>query len=292
MSEKKIDEHSGRETTGHEWNGISELNTPVPKVVWISLIITTLCAVVMWILLPSWPLGDRYTKGLLGADERETVKENLSQSALRKEPWEDKIAVIDYSALETDTGLTSLVMRNGERLFDDNCAMCHGEDARGAHGYPNLVDYQWLWGGDPQTILETITVGINSDHEDSRISDMMAFGRDGILSTQERRNVTYFVQSLSDKTIPNKVGNDVIQAGKSTFAENCAVCHGENGQGLFEIGAPNLTDEFWIYGSDYDTISSVIRDGKKGVMPSWSDRLSLSERKILSFYILKLGELE
>ncbi|MEZ5758342.1 MAG: cytochrome-c oxidase, cbb3-type subunit III [Emcibacteraceae bacterium] len=290
MSEKNIDQYSGRETTGHEWNGITELDTPIPKAIWIFLTVATICAIIMWILLPSWPLGSTYTKGLLGADERETVKENLTQANLVREPWEVRLAKADYPDLKNDNELTTVIMRNGKRLFEDNCAMCHGRDAKGGHGYPNLTDKQWLWGGDPDTILETINIGINSGHEDSRASEMMAFGRDGILNVEDRKNVIYFVQSLSGTNISTTVGDDVIAAGAKVFSENCAVCHGENGEGQTELGAPNLTDPFWIYGNDYETMSSVLRDGRQGVMPFWSERLSLPERKILSFYILKLGE--
>lgn len=290
MSEKDIDEYSGCETTGHEWNGITELNTPVPKAIWIFLTLATICAAIMWILLPSWPMGSTYTKGLLHDDERVTVKKKLTQAALIRNPWEVRLAQADYSDLENDKELTSLIMRNGKRLFEDNCAMCHGREAKGGHGYPNLVDDQWLWGGTPETILETINIGINSDHEDSRVSEMMAFGRDGILNVQERRNVIYFVRSLSNNNISGTLGGEDITAGAKVYSENCAICHGENGKGQTELGAPNLTDQFWIYGNDYEAMSSVLRNGRRGVMPFWSERLSLPERKILSFYILKLGE--
>ena len=290
MSEKKIDEYSGRKITGHEWNGITELDTPIPKAVWFFLILAVLCAFIMWILLPSWPTGGTYTKGLLGVDEREVVKENLVNSAARKKPWEDKIETMQLARRERDEELDALVTRNGKRLFEDNCARCHGSDAKGRHGYPNLIDNQWLWGGNSEQIMETIRVGINTNHEDTRYSEMMAFGRDGVLGVKDRQSVIYYIQAFSNETIVKEVEKDLLELGATTYEENCAVCHGDNGKGIVELGAPNLSDEFWLYGSDYSSIASVLRDGRQGVMPSWGGRLSNTDIRMLTFYLLKLGE--
>src|SRR5215510_2075942 len=205
MAVDERDPHTGYTTTGHEWNGIKELNTPVPRVVYFFLIVTALFSVVYWVLMPAWPLGLTYTKGLLGIDQRTTVTEALKQAALEREVWTRRIGTESYQAIQNDPKLMTIVRQTGRTLFGDNCAACHGFDAKGGKGFPNLTTSSWLWGGDPETIAETIRVGINSAHPNTRAGQMLAFGRDRILQPDEVDNVVDYVQSLSDPNISKQI---------------------------------------------------------------------------------------
>src|SRR5215470_6742874 len=198
MAIEERDDHTGYMLTGHEWNGITELNTPVPRIVYFFLIVTALFAVGYWILMPAWPLGTTYTKGLLGVDQRTTVVAALKQAALDRAAWTTRIEQAGFAEIQGDPGLMNIVRQTGRTLFGDKCAVCHGRDAGGGKGFPNLTTSSWLWGGTPEAIVETIRVGINSAHPDSRSSQMLAFGRDGMLPRTDIENVVAYVRSLSN----------------------------------------------------------------------------------------------
>jgi len=281
------DPHTGHQTTGHEWNGIIELNTPVPRVIYFFLAITVIFAVGYWILMPTWPIGTTYTKGLLGDDVRADVTESVKQAALQRAPWTSQIESKSFAEIEKDPALMNVVRETGRTLFGDNCAACHGREATGNTGFPNLTTSSWLWGGSPEAIAETIRVGINSTHPDTRSSQMPAFGRDGMLQRPDIDKVVAFIRSLShpnDKTI----AADQATAGKEVFAANCASCHGEDAKGNQEMGAPDLTDAFWIYGGDVQSITNTVWGGRNGHMPTWEGRLTDLDRKILALYIADL----
>ncbi len=181
-----------------------------------------------------------------------------------------------------------IVRQTGQTLYRENCAACHGSSAQGSKGYPSLTNGSWLWGGDPATVAETIRVGINSSHKDSRASQMMAFGRDGVLKEREVDDVVDYVRSLSDPKVARDTPAPRLGAGKAVFAANCAVCHGDDGKGKTEMGAPDLTDHFWIYGGDLQSVSSSVWSGRQGKMPTWDERLSALDRKILALYLTDL----
>ena len=281
------DPYTGHLTTGHEWNGIKELNTAVPRPVYFFLIVTALFALVYWALMPSWPLGTTYFKGLLGSDQRAVVRQSLQEAALDRAQWTDRIARESVAQIQTDPRLMQVVRETGPSLFGDNCAACHGRDARGNTGFPNLTGHSWLWGGTPDTIAETIRVGVNSTHPDSRTSQMPAFGRDGILSLKDIENVVAYVRSLSDLPTDH-ASPDTIAAGKAVFAANCVACHGEDGKGNTEVGSRNLTDRSFLYGSDAQSLVTTVFNGRQGHMPTWEDRLSALERKVLTLYLIDL----
>ena len=287
MAVEERDPKTGYLTTGHEWNGIKELNTPVPRAVYFFLIAAALFSIGYWILMPAWPIGSTYTKGLLGRDQRTTVTESLKQAALDRSVWTAQIEAKSYSEIQGDPRLMEVVRETGRTLFGDNCAACHGRDATGSKGFPNLTAQSWLWGGAPETIAETIRVGINSAHPESRTSQMLAFGRDGVLPRGDIENVVAYVRSLS-----NPAGIDVpadqVAAGRAVFADNCVACHGEAGQGNTELGAPNLTDQVWIYGGDRQSIYTTAWGGRQGHMPTWEVRLPGLDRKILALYLVDL----
>ncbi|MEC4590143.1 MULTISPECIES: cytochrome-c oxidase, cbb3-type subunit III [Nitrospirillum] len=283
----KRDPHTGHMTTGHEWNGITELNTPVPKPVWFFLTIAFLFGVGYWILMPAWPLGHTYTKGLLGVDQRRTVEHKLQQAAAHAPEWMAKVAAADYATIQADPALMADVRQRGHTLFGDNCAVCHGLNATGNKGFPNLTDNDWLWGGDPDTVFETIRVGINSTHPDSRVSQMPAFGHDQMLPRADILTVIAYVRSLSGPV--DKEDQAKVAAGKDLFAANCAACHGEDAKGQTAMGTPNLSDAIWLYGGDKETVFETVYNGRQGHMPSWEARLTALDRKVLTLYVLDLG---
>jgi cytochrome c oxidase cbb3-type subunit III len=281
----KRDPITGRETTGHEWNGIEELDTPVPRVVLFFLTVTTLFAIGYWIAMPAWPLWSTYTKGILGVDQREIVARQVAEAREERAPWVDKIAALDFAAIQADPDLMGRVQLAGRTLFEDNCAACHGVKASGGPGFPNLSAKSWLWGGTPDKIAETIRIGINSTNEDTRISQMTAFGRDGVLNATQISNVVAYVRSLSGLGSEDAVEAPAIAAGKEVFAANCVSCHGDDAKGKQDMGAPDLTDKYWIYGGSLDTVFTSVYSGRQGHMPHWGTRLSDVDIKILALYV-------
>jgi cytochrome c oxidase cbb3-type subunit 3 len=286
MAVEERDPFTGHLTTGHEWNGIKELNTRVPRAVYFFLIVTFLFSVGYWLLMPAWPVGVTYTKGLLGIDQRHLVSQSLKQAEHDRSAWTGRIEKEDFAAIRKDAGLMESVRGTGRTLFGDNCGACHGLDARGGKGFPNLTTSAWLWGGSPEAIAETIRVGINATHPETRTSQMLAFGRDGMLQRADIDNLVAFVRSLSNP-VPEGAAKQV-EAGKALFAANCASCHGDNAKGSTDLGAPDLTDANWIYGGDAQSIHTTIWGGRQGHMPSWEARLSELDRKILTLYLLDL----
>jgi len=284
----KPDPVTGQTTTGHEWNGIEELNTPVPKVVLFFLSAAALFAVGYWILMPAWPLGWTYTRGLLGIDQREVVARQVERAAAERAVWTDRVNSMSFAEVQADPALMKDVVETGRTLFVDNCAVCHGVNATGGPGFPNLAAGSWLWGGDPEAIAETIRVGINSTNDDTRVSQMMAFGRDGVLDRGKIDDVVAYVRSLSGEA-DGHGDAERIAAGREVFAANCVACHGEDAKGVLDVGAPNLTDHFWIYGGDTQSIYTTVYSGRQGHMPNWGGRLSPLDIKILALYVQALA---
>ena len=287
MAVDERDPVSGHKTTGHEWNGIKELNTPVPKPVWFFLILTVLTSIACWILLPAWPTGLSYTKGLLGISDQKHVLEQRRETALARTDWMAQVEATPYAHLLTDPVAVERIRKDGGQLFGDNCAACHGADGRGVKGFPSLADRDWLWGGEPETVAETIRVGVNSTHPDTRASEMIAFGSGGILDSTQVANVADYVMSLSVPVFAQTRPNSV-RAGRAVYEANCTVCHGAEGRGNQSLGVPNLTDLAWINGGDWESVYTVVNHGRKGEMPSWEGRLAPAERKLLAAYVLDL----
>jgi cytochrome c oxidase cbb3-type subunit 3 len=289
MEVKERDPVTGRRTTGHEWNGIKELDTPVPRAVLIFLIVTHVWAIAWWFLLPAWPLGSTYTKGFLGIDQRTTVEERVVEGQTARAPWTERMAVEPYEAILADEAMMQTVRSAGSQLFGDNCAACHGRDARGRAGYPDLTDGDWLWGGGPEAIEQTMRIGINASHPDSRIAMMPAFGRERLLDRTQVHAVAAYVFSLSnpDYSTPDNLAR--VEAGREVFATSCAACHGDDAQGMAEVGAPNLSDARWLYGGDMAAIIASVHGGRQGHMPTWNERMTDAEIRTLSVYVHDLG---
>lgn len=284
MDEGRRDIATGRMTTGHEWNGIEELDTPVPKVVLLFLGITAVAMAAMLLLYPGLPLGWTYTKGLLGIDQQQQVADDVKEAAAARAGWEQKVETMSFAEIEADAGLMANVRETGRTLFQDNCAACHGANATGGPGYPNLASKTWLWGGDIDSIAETIRVGINSTHADTRVSQMLAFGKDGVLQRQQVNDVVAYVRSLTGASATT----EQVRAGQEVFLANCASCHGENAKGMADTGAPDLTDGFWIYGGGPNSVFTSVWAGRQGLMPHWEGKLTPVARKMLALYVTTL----
>jgi cytochrome c oxidase cbb3-type subunit 3 len=287
MSVEKRDPHTGYMTTGHVWNGIEELNTPVPKAAYIFLGLAFVFAVIYWLLMPAFPLGVTYTKGLLGVSQHSLIDADLKAAQMDKAAWDEKILSLSVDEIRADAGLMQTLLETAQPIFGDNCAGCHGLGGKGGPGFPNLADGSWLWGGDAESVLEVLRVGVNTDHDDTHVSQMMAFGRDGMLDRAAIFNVVTYVQSLSQPDLGKPAD---VEAGRQVFAENCVSCHGETGQGNTDMGAPNLADTFWLYGGDRQSIYETVYNGRTGYMPNWDTRLSEVDRKILATYVISLGD--
>lgn len=289
MAIEERDSFTGRTTTGHEWNGIKELDTPVPRGVLMFIVVTHIWAIAWWFFVPTWPLGTTYTKGLLGVNQRTTVEASIISARQQRAAWTSRLETEPYDTILADPDLMAIVRSTGRRLFGDNCAACHGTDGRGRAGYPDLTDDDWLWGGGPELIEQTIRVGINSRHSDSRIAQMPAFGRDEMLDRTQVRNVAAYVYSLSNPDYSTEQNVATIEAGHEVFVATCAACHGEDAKGNRDVGAPNLTDAHWLYGGDLQTIISSVHGGREGHMPTWDERLAPVDIRTLALYVHDLG---
>jgi cytochrome c oxidase cbb3-type subunit 3 len=281
MSDKKeIDQHSGVETTGHEWDGIKELNLPAPRWWLIVFAITCVWAVGYWIVYPAWPTLSGNTKGSADWTSHKKLAEEQREITLRRGEFAAKIKAHSLEEIRKDPELYAFAIAGGKTMFKENCAACHGTGAAGGKGYPNLNDDDWIWGGDLQSIYHTLKVGIRSGHEDERNSQMPAFGE--MLKKEEIEQVVDHVLSLSN-------GNDGSEQGAAIFKQNCASCHGDSGKGGPEFGAPNLADAIWLYGDNKASISQQIHMPHHGVMPNWDTRLPDETIKALTIYVHSLG---
>ncbi len=246
---------------------------------------TIIWSVGYYFFYPSWPLINSYAKGLLGYSQRMEVAEALEANRGFQAQWRDQIAAQDLEQITKDPALLHFAVAGGAAAFGDNCAPCHGSGAQGSVGYPNLNDDAWLWGGTLEEIQTTLLYGIRSNHEDTRINEMLAFGRDGILDREQVNDVTHYVLSLSGQDHDN----EAAARGETVFADNCVACHQERGVGDQELGAPNLTDAIWLYGGDHASVRQSIYGGRHGVMPAWVDRLDPVTIKQLAVYVHSLG---
>jgi cytochrome c oxidase cbb3-type subunit 3 len=287
MAEQKpIDELSGTVTTGHEWDGIRELNTPLPRWwVWV-FYATILWAIVYWVLMPSWPGITGYYHGLLGYTSRGAVEKAVNAAHDAMAGMQHKIEQTPLAVIEKTPDLEEFAVQAGKAQFAINCSQCHGSDATGRKGFPNLADDDWLWGGKLDDILFTITHGVrNGADPDARDVAMPRFLADGILTQAKVDDVADFVLSLSGGA------HDAAAAerGKQIFADNCAACHGDKGEGNQQFGAPSLRDHSWLYGGDRATIVQTISNARRGVMPNWGARLDPATLKELAIYVHSLG---
>ena len=287
MADKnEIDEVTGTSTTGHSWDGIRELDTPLPRW-WLWIFYATIAwSIVYWVFYPSWPLITSYTKGAFGWGSRSAVASDLAELKAQRAPMMDKLAAAKLDQIIADPQLLDFARAQGRVAFRDNCAPCHGAGGGGGRGYPNLDDDDWLYGGKIDEIVNTIRHGSHADDDKGHLTKMPAFGRDGMLKRAEIDAVADYVRSLSGLAVDPKAD---LAAGRKIFAETCTQCHGPDGKGKRDLGAPNLTDAIWLYSSDKATIVEGLMNGRGGVMPAWAGRLDDTTIKAVAVYVYTLG---
>jgi cytochrome c oxidase cbb3-type subunit 3 len=278
------DKLTGVETTGHEWDGLKELNNPAPRWWLLVLYATIIWAVGYWIVYPAWPTLSGNTAGQWGWTSYKELEASQSEIEARRAAYLGRFNAASFDEIAKDPELYAFATAGGKAAFKDNCATCHGSGGAGGPGYPNLNDDDWIWGGTLADIYQTIRFGIRSAHPDTRISQMPSFGKDGVLTSDQVYKVVDYVRSLS-----NLGAADAAGEGATIFAENCAACHGPEGKGGREFGAPNLTDAIWLYGSDREKVYQTVFYARAGVMPTWENRLNPSTIRQLAIYVHGLG---
>jgi cytochrome c oxidase cbb3-type subunit 3 len=275
-------------TTGHSWDGIEEFDNPMPRW-WL----WSFYACIVWALLysiayPAWPMLTRATPGLLGASTRADVAVDIQTFVDRNAPMRAALEAADLTAIPTDPELASFANNAGAAVFRTWCAQCHGSGAAGvqASGYPNLLDDDWLWGGDMEAIHYTISHGIrNTTDDDARLSEMPRFGVDELLEKEQIDAVVQHVRNISGQ----EHDATLASAGALVFEENCTACHMEDGTGNRDLGAPNLTDAIWLYGGDVASLQQTVIYSRAGAMPNWNTRLSEADIRAVATYVHGLG---
>ena len=283
---EQVDAVTGVTTTGHSWDDIQELNNPLPRW-WL----WTFYACIAWaiaycVAYPAWPLVSSYTRGALGWHSRDAVVADLDALKQQRSGMTAKLAGSSLDEIKQNPEMFAFARAQGKAAFGDNCAPCHGAGGAGAKGYPNLNDDDWLWGGSLAQIDHTIRHGARSTSDQGHSGSMPAFGRDGMLKREEISHAADYVRSLSG--LPTDKGAN-LAAGAKIYAENCAACHGDKGQGSQELGAPNLSDKIWLFGSEKANVVEGLMNGRGGVMPTWHGRLDDTTIKARTLYVHSLG---
>ena len=273
---------TGTLTTGHEWDGIKELNTPLPKW-WIYVFYACIAwSAVYVVLYPSLP----WIGGTLGWSRRAELTETINAERERVKPLLDRIKATSAEEVQKAADLRDFSIAGGRAAFADNCAPCHGSGGAGAKGgFPALVDDEWIWGGSLEQIERTIRYGVRSAHAETRQSQMPRFGIDALLTPAQIADVAEHVLSLTGRATAIASAT----RGRPLYADMCAACPGDSGQGNKELGAPSLADRIWLYGSDKASIERSIYTGRGGVMPAWTDRLDETTIRMLTIYVQSLG---
>jgi len=271
------------ETTGHEWDGIQEFNNPLPRWWLITMWLTIIWGVGYMIAYPAIPLVNGATPGVLGYSSRGEVAADIAAVEAQNAPLVARINDLELAAIADDSEVGSFAIDGGRAVFQTFCAQCHGSGANGSAGYPSLIDDDWLWGGTIEDIHQSISYGIRDENNlDTRTSEMPAFGE--FLNEEEIGGLVQYVGSLSGIN-----GAVATEEGETLYLDNCAACHGDNGAGDIFVGAPNLTDAIWLYGSDEETLAETITFARSGVMPAWANRLSESQIRQAAVYVHSRG---
>ncbi len=281
MANKRIDAPTGTATVGHEWDGIEELDTPLPRWWLWTFYLTILFAIGYVIAYPAIPMLHRGTVGMLGWSSRGALAKDMSAADMARQSSLERIAATDLDKLPANPDLLRQAVAGGSAAFKVNCVQCHGSGAAGSKGYPNLNDEDWLWGGDLKSIHTTLEHGIRQPGDDATRQSMMP-GFEGMLDAGQMDAVAQHVLSLSRKAKPSPQGGQL-------FAQNCAACHGASGEGNRTLGAPRLNDAIWLYGGTKEDIVRQMIRPRMGVMPAWGGRLDPVTIKMLAAYVHSLG---
>ncbi len=280
-NETRVDQPTGTEFVGHEWDGIEELNTPLPRWWLWTFYATIVWAVVYVVLYPAWPLVNNATQGVLGWTSRGQLAEEISTADMARQGVRDQIAAIDIVKLPANPELMQRAVAGGAAAFKVNCVQCHGAGAAGSPGYPNLNDDDWIWGGDLEAIEFTLQHGIRWEGSaQTRFSLMPGFGE--VFSDGQINALAGHVLSFTDRGQSSATGAELYDI-------NCVACHQANGSGNRTFGAPALNDAIWLYGSSEAEVRQQIAVPNHGVMPGWKDRLDPVTIKMLAAYVHSLG---
>ncbi len=284
MAQVEKDSLTGTDTTGHEWDGLKELNTPLPKW-WLYVFFACIAFSAVWVVLyPAIPLQG--ATGTTGWTARGAIGGIVEAERARQEPMLARLRSATPAAIAANPELRAFALAGGRGAFAINCAGCHGAGGQGAQGgFPSLADDEWIWGGSMEAIQATIQHGIRNAEDDAARTSMMPRFADGVLTPVQINDVAEHVLSLANRS------TDAAAAGRgaTVFAENCAACHGEQGRGNRDLGAPNLTDQIWLYGSDKASLVRNIGYPRAGVMPAWAGRLDPATVNMLTVYVHALG---
>jgi cytochrome c oxidase cbb3-type subunit III len=286
MAPREKDDISGTETTGHEWDGIKELNTPLPRWWLWTFYATIIFALGYVIAYPAWPLVNGATPGILGYSSRAELLKEVDTGRTAQSAQLEKVKSLPLEEIRKDSDLLQFAVAGGRAAFRVNCIQCHGSGAAGSKGYPNLNDDDWLWGGTLDQIHTTLQHGIRYTADpDTRQSPMPAFGADEILKPEQINDVAEYVLRLAGQTFEAEAAT----RGITVFTENCVACHGEAGEGKREFGGPRLADPIALYAADKATIVAQVTRPRHGVMPAWNTRLDEVTIKQLAIYVHSLG---
>ena len=264
------------QTMGHAFDGIEEYDNPLPKwwfMLFVGTIVFSIAYLVLYPGLGNW-------KGILPGYEGGWTQVKQWQHEVDKADEVYGPIFAKYAAMPIEqVAQDEQALKMGGRIFASNCSVCHGSDAKGGYGFPNLTDDDWLYGGDPQTIKTTLLYG--------RQAVMPAWkdsiGEEGI------RNVAGYIRTFSGLKNPDTAKVD-LEAGQSIYATNCAVCHGAEGKGQQAMGAPNLTDKVWLYGSSFGQVQQTLRYGRNGMMPAQEAFLGNDKVHLLAAYVYSLSQ--
>ncbi|MDH4982393.1 cytochrome-c oxidase, cbb3-type subunit III [Hyphomicrobium sp. D-2] len=285
-SERRYDPVTGQYTTGHQWDGIEELSTPLPRWWVISLVVCFIIAIIYAFLYPAWPTTKTYYTGLLGWTSHSELAEYQTEARAGQAHWREQIAANTVGDIAASDDLRTFAVAGGKALFNENCAGCHGIGAGGQQGqFPSLIDDDWLWGGTLDDIYQTVTHGIRNTDESSRQSEMPSFK--DMMSEEEIAATAKFVLAMSDTSVSAETRN--AMPGAELYTNNCAGCHGAEGEGMRMMGVPALADQIWLYGETEEAIRNQIVRPKMGSMPAWGGRLGDDAVKMLSVYVHSLG---
>ncbi|MEM6477821.1 MAG: cytochrome-c oxidase, cbb3-type subunit III [Pseudomonadota bacterium] len=280
----EVDNVTGTETTGHDWDGIKELNTPLPRWWLYTLYGTIIWGIGYTIAFPAWPLLEGATSGLLGYSTRGELQEDIDKFKAQNADLAARLVGVDLAELPKDDPAYHFAVAGGAAIFRAACSQCHGAGAAGALGYPNLLDDDWLWGGTLDDIAYTVRHGIRNETDfDARWSEMPAYGE--ILEEEEIADTVEHVLSLSGQ----EHDAEMARAGAVHFADHCAACHGDGGEGMRDLGAPRLNDSIALYGDSRSDLTYTITNARFGVMPAFGLRLDDAEIAAVTLYLHQLG---
>ncbi len=284
MADRKVDEETGVDTTGHSWDGIQELNNPLPRWWLWTFYLTIIWGIGYTIAYPAWPMVSGATAGVLGWSARGTVANDIAEHDGQNANLVTALLQADMTTLPENADLNRYAVARGGAVFRAQCSQCHGSGAAGATGYPNLLDDDWLWGGEMEQIIYSVTHGIRNEVDpDAHWSQMPAFG--DIFTKEETAATVEYLVSLSS----SEFDATLAEEGATLFLDNCAACHGDNAMGDRAVGAPNLADAIWLYGGDREALTYSVENARFGVMPAWGQRLSEEDVRAVSAYVHALG---